>query len=210
MSRLRYALYVSVSTASESSSGGTTNFVPDPEAQEQPLREVIEQRGGHLYKVFFDRLSGEKEQRPSLDALMVEARRRAFDVLVVWSFDRLARSVKQLVLTIEEFRVLGIDFVIHQEAVDTTSPAGKVMLDMIAAMAQLERSVVNEKVVVDVQYASQRGTGSRKLVGRPRVIFSYSKAHELRTEGWSWRKIAKTLGASVTSVRRACKDPMDR
>jgi DNA invertase Pin-like site-specific DNA recombinase len=205
MSTLRYALYVSVSSASESSPEDATNFDQDPEAQEQPLRELIAQRGGHLYKTFFDRVSREKEHRPGLDALMVEARRRAFDVLVMWRFDRLARSVKQLVLILEEFRGLGIDFVSHQEALDTTTQIGKPVLTIIAAMAELERRVVEEKVVVYLQNVRQQGKRSGKPIGRPRAIFSRSKARELRTQGWSWRKIAKTVGVSTTTVRRACK-----
>jgi DNA invertase Pin-like site-specific DNA recombinase len=106
--------------------------------------------------------------------------------------------VKKLVLALEEFRVLGIDFVSHEEAVDTTKPLGKIIINMIASMAELERGVVRERVVV-----------GGKRIGRPRAIFSSSEAIDLRAQGWSWRKIAKTVGASATTVRRACKGQID-
>jgi DNA invertase Pin-like site-specific DNA recombinase len=170
MSTLRYALYVRVSTASKACPGEATNIDQDPEAQEQPLREFITQRGGELFKIFFDCASVEKERRPGLDALIADARRREFDVIVVWSFDRFAPGVKQLILALEEFRVLGIGFVSYKERVDTTTPIGKAMLKMIAAMAELEHSIVREKPVIGVRHA----TGTGKSIGRPKAIFSLS------------------------------------
>src|SRR6476661_6618491 len=115
MSVVRCACYVRVSTASKSRQGDTTSFDQNPEVQERPLRELIEKRGWELYRVYSDRASGAKESRPGLDALMADARRGAFHVVVVWRFDRFARSVKQLVLALDEFRSLGIDFVSHHE-----------------------------------------------------------------------------------------------
>jgi DNA invertase Pin-like site-specific DNA recombinase len=112
----RVAFYTRVSTSSKSKEADTVSFVQNPEVQEQPLRDMITQRRWNLYRGYSDRASGAKEKRTGLDALMAGARRGLFDVVIVWRFDRFARSVKQLVLGLEEFRALGIDFVSHQEA----------------------------------------------------------------------------------------------
>src|SRR6266705_27819 len=117
-----------------------------------------------------DRAGGDKESRPGLDALMGDARRGAFNVVIVWRFDRFARSVKQLVLALEEFRSLGMDFVSHQEALDTSAPMGKAMFTIIAAMAELERSVIRERVVAGLEHARQYGTRSGRPVGRPAAV----------------------------------------
>lgn len=128
------ASYLRVSTTTKSQHGEALAFDQDPAVQEQPLRELAAQRGWTVAQVYSDRASGAKERRPGLDALMADARRGAFDVMVVWRFDRFARSVRQLVLALEEFQGLGIDFVSHQEALDTSTPMGKAMFTIIAAM----------------------------------------------------------------------------
>ena len=135
---------------------------------------------------------------------MADARRGTFDVVIVWRFDRFARSVKQLVLALEEFRTLGIDFVSHQEALDTSTPMGKAMFAIIAAMAELENSVIRERVIAGVQYAKQHGTRSGEPIGRPRAVFRRDEARALRAQGLSWKQIAQKLGTSAASVRRAC------
>jgi DNA invertase Pin-like site-specific DNA recombinase len=161
----RACLYLRVSTASKTKYDNST-FNQNPAVQLQPLRELIAQRGGQLYGIYSDRASGAKERRPGLDELMADARRGAFDVVVVFRFDRFARSVKQLVLALEEFRSLGIDFISHQGALDTPTPTGKAMFTIIAAMAELERSVIRERVVAGTEYARLRGTKS----GKPSVV----------------------------------------
>jgi len=134
--------------------------------------------------------------------MMADARRGLFDIVIVWRFDRFARSVRQLVNALEEFRGLGIDFVSHQEAVDTSTPMGKVMFTVIAAMAELERSVIRERVIAGIEFARQHGTKSGKEMGRPRVIFRRDRAIELRKAGMSWGEIAKELGVGATTIRR--------
>jgi DNA invertase Pin-like site-specific DNA recombinase len=119
---------------------------------------LIAQRGWTLYRLYSDRASGAKEKRPALDALMADARRGLFDVVVVWRFDPFARSVKQLVLALEECRSLGVDFISHQEALDTSTPMGRVMFTIIAAMAELERDVITERTAGGLEYARQHGT----------------------------------------------------
>ena len=148
---LRACAYLRVSTASKTKHGDAIVFDQDPAVQEQPLRDLIAQRGWALYRVYSDRASGDKERRRGLDELITDARRGAFDVVVVYRFDRFARSVKQLVLALEEFRCLGIDFVSYQEALDTSTPMGKAMFTIIAAMAELEHSVIRERVMAGLE-----------------------------------------------------------
>jgi len=123
-------------------------------------------------------------------------------VVVVWRFDRFARSVRQLVNALEEFRVLGIDFVSHQEALDTSTPMGKAMFAVIGAMAELERDVIRERVVAGLDHARRSGTKSGRAIGRPRIIARWDRIVELRSAGWSWARISQETGVSESSVRR--------
>ncbi len=216
----RAAAYVRVSTAKRSRHGDTLAFDQDPAVQEKPLRELVAQRGWELRRVYTDRASGAKERRPGLDQLMADARRGEFEVVVVWRFDRFARSVKQLVLALKEFRALGIDFISHQEALDSSTPMGKAMFTIIAAMAELERSVIRERVIAGLDYARERGTRSGKAVGRPKAVFRRDQVAALRSQGLSWRRVARSLGVGEGTVRRvlaqaapaepptACQNPL--
>jgi DNA invertase Pin-like site-specific DNA recombinase len=133
---------------------------------------------------------------------MDDARCGAFDVLLVWRFDRFARSIEQLVLALAEFKALGIDFVSCQEALDTSTPMGKAMFTIIGAMAELERNVIRERVVSGLEYARKHGTKSGKAIGRPKAVFDRAKVAEFRDAGESWRDIADVLGVGVGTVRR--------
>ena len=165
MKAIRACAYLRVSTDSKTKRGDTDVYDQDPSVQEQPLRDLIGQHGWTLYRIYSDRASGAKEKRPGLAALMADARRRLFDVVIVFRFDRFARSTKQLILALEEFRALGIEFVSYQEALDTSTPMGKAMFTIIAAMAELERSVIRERVLAGVEYAKRNGTRSGKQSG---------------------------------------------
>jgi len=131
MKAVRCAVYVRVSTPSRSRPGRNPASDQNPDVQEQPLRELVSQRGWQIHCVYSDRASGAKEKRPGLDSLMRDARQGAFNTVVVWRFDRFARSVEQLVLALEEFRALAIDFVSHREALDTSTPMGKAMFTVV-------------------------------------------------------------------------------
>ena len=199
----RAVIYLRVSTSSRSKHGDKLTYDQDPAMQEAPLRDLIAQRGWSLVNVYSDRASGARESRPGLNQLLADARRGQLDVVVVWRFDRFARSVRQLVLAMEEFRSLGVDFVSHQEALDTLTPMGKAVFTIIAAMAELERNIIRERVVAGLDHARLQGTKSGKPVGRPRAIFRRDQVVELRQKGLSWNQIARELGVSATTVRRA-------
>jgi len=201
----KVAIYVRVSTATKSQHGDAVNFIQNLEVQEQPLRDLITQRGWNLHQVYSDRASGAKERRPGLDALMADARRGLFDVVIVGRFDRFARSVKQLVLGLEEFRALSIDFVSHQEALDSSTPLGKAMFTIIGAMAELERNIIRERVLAGVEHARRNGTKSGKAVGRPKAVFDPADVVRLRQHGLSWREIARKLRVGGATARRAYK-----
>jgi DNA invertase Pin-like site-specific DNA recombinase len=148
----RAALYVRVSTNDQST-----------DAQESELRDYAKNRGWLVHEVYKDKgISGAKAQRPALTKLFADCRKRAVDVLVVWKFDRFARSLKQLVGALEEFRALGIDFVSCTEAVDTSIPTGELIFQIFGAIAQFERSLIAERVKAGIAQAKREG----RRVGR--------------------------------------------
>jgi DNA invertase Pin-like site-specific DNA recombinase len=131
------------------------------------LREYIERRGWKLAEEYIDEgVSGARERRPALDRLMVGASRRAFDAVVVFRFDRFARSVSRLARAFDEFRALGIEFVSLHEAVDTSTPMGRAMFHIAGAFAELEREIIRERVKAGLANARRRG----RKVGRPRAL----------------------------------------
>ena len=136
------------------------------------LREYIGRRGWQLAEEYIDEgVSGSKERRPSLDRLMVGAKRRAFDAVVVFRFDRFARSVTHLARGLDEFRALGVEFVSLHEAVDTSTTMGRAMFHIAGAFAELEREIIRERVKAGLLNAKRRGT----KVGRPRSLVNPSK-----------------------------------
>ena len=180
------AIYARVSTTEQST-----------EPQLLDLRRYTDQRGWDLYQIYDDQgISGTRDRRPALDALMNDARKRRFNTVLVWRFDRFARSTKHLVLALEEFKNLGIDFVSYQENVDTSSPLGAAIFTIISAVAQLERDIIAERVKAGLRRAETNG----KRLGRPEVGVSADKARTMRSEGLSLRAIAKRIGVSHTKV----------
>jgi len=141
--------------------------------------------------------SGAKDSRPQLNELMAAARKRLFDAVVVWRFDRFARSTKHLLLALEEFRSLGIQFISYQENIDTSSPLGQALFTIVSAVAQLERDLIRERVSAGVRNARACG----KQLGRPRRIVNHAEVRRLRSEGASLRQIAAKLGVGYGTVR---------
>ncbi|MFQ5948793.1 MAG: recombinase family protein, partial [Acidimicrobiia bacterium] len=148
---------------------------------------------------FVDRgVSGAKERRPALDRLMKAAWAGHLQVVLVWRFDRFARSVKQLVAALETFRSLNVGFVSLQEQLDTSTPIGRAMFTIIGAMAQLERDIIRERVKAGLERAKARGI----RLGRPRVPVAADELVTLRAQGLSFGEITRRLRCSRSTVRR--------
>jgi DNA invertase Pin-like site-specific DNA recombinase len=190
---MRVAIYARVSTA---------NNGQDPTMQTRELREYAERRGWTIASEYVDiGISGTKEKRPELDRLMSDAHRRRFDAVVVWKFDRFARSVSHLLRALETFKAQGIEFVSFSEQLDTSTPAGKLVFTVLGAVAELERSLIVERVKAGLRNARAKG----KKLGRPRVYPDPHRIAALRAEGLSWAKIASRLGVGEGTVYRAAQ-----
>ena len=182
----RVAIYGRVSTADQST-----------DSQILDLRRYVTDRGWQIFKEYCDNgISGSKGSRPALNQLMDDARKRKFDGVLVWRFDRFARSTKHLILALEEFRNLGIDFASYQENIDTSSPLGSAIFTIISAVAQLERDIIAERVKAGLRRAKENG----KRLGRPKACVDPQEVHLLHSQGLSHRSIAEQLGISHSTV----------
>ena len=187
---MRAALYCRVSTSGNGQS---------PEMQVRELREYCERRGWEVAGEYVDTgISGTKERRPELDRLMCDAHKRRFDVVAVWKFDRFARSVSHLLRALETFKALRIEFVSYSEQMDTSTPTGKMIFTVLGAVAELERSLIVERVRAGLRNARAKG----KQLGRPRVNANPSRIASLRSEGLSWAAIGARLNVGEATVYR--------
>jgi DNA invertase Pin-like site-specific DNA recombinase len=174
--------------------------------QTRELQEYCERRGWQVIGEYVDLgISGAKEKRPELDRLMADAHRRHFDAVVVWKFDRFARSVSHLLRALETFKALGVEFVSLSEQVDTSTPMGKMIFTVLGAVAELERSLIAERVRAGLRNAKAKG----KRLGRPRVEVDHAQIVSLRSEGRSWAAIAAEIGVGEGTVRRRWLGPPD-
>lgn len=177
----------------------TSNGQQSPDMQLQALREYCAARGFAIYREYVDEgISGAKDSRPALNELMDNARKRKFDIVCVWKFDRFARSTKHLLSALDEFKNLGIDFISYSENIDTSTPLGKAVFTIVAAIGELERSLIVERVKAGLKAAKARG----KRVGRPKTKFDSTAALQLKSGGFKVREIAARLGASKSTVAR--------
>jgi DNA invertase Pin-like site-specific DNA recombinase len=189
----RIALYARISTSSSGQS---------PEMQLRELREYCERRGWMIAGEYVDMgISGAKDRRPELDRLMADAHKRRFDVIAVWKFDRFARSVSHLLRALDTFRVLGIEFASLSESLDTATPAGRMVFTVLGAVAELERSLIAERVRAGLRNARAKG----KRLGRPRVAVDVARIGRLRSQGHSWAKIADLLGVGEGTIYRLAR-----
>jgi DNA invertase Pin-like site-specific DNA recombinase len=183
----------------------STNNGQDPEMQLRELREYCQRRNWEVAREYVDiGISGAKEKRPELDRLIADAHRRHFDAVVVWRFDRFARSVSHLLRALETFRSLGIEFVSLSEQVDTSTPTGKMIFTVLGAVAELERTLITERVRAGVRNARAKG----KRLGRPSKLADTGEIKRLRAQGASWRSIGKELGVAPATALHAAKKPV--
>jgi DNA invertase Pin-like site-specific DNA recombinase len=187
----RVAIYARVSTDGQT-----------PENQTRELRAVAERHGWEVVEEYVDAgVSGAKgrDQRPAFDAMLKGAMRREFDVIMSWSVDRLGRSLQHLVEFLSEVHAKGVDLYLHQQGIDTTTPAGKAMFQMCGVFAEFERAMIQERVKAGLERAKAQG----KVLGRPKVKEGTEVAiRRLRDTGMGKRKIAGQLGVGVSTVMR--------
>ncbi len=187
----KVAIYVRVSTKDQS-----------VDMQLNDLQRYSRERGFSIYKIYKDNgFSGSQESRPALSELMNDAKKRKFDIVLVWRFDRFARSTKHLITALHEFRNLGIDFISYQENIDTSSPLGEAIFTIISAMATLERDIIAERVRGGLRKAKANG----KRLGRPKHTVDTEKVIEYRKQNKSIRQIAGEMNLSRGTVERTLK-----
>ena len=189
----RVALYARVSTR---------NGHQDPETQLQELRQVAERAGWTVTSEYVDHgISGSKgrSERPEFDRLCTDATRRRFDVIAAWSVDRLGRSLQDLVGFLGDLHAQGADLYLHQQGIDTTTPGGKALFQMMGVFAEFERAMIRERVAAGLNRARNQG----KRLGRPKVADSKAETvRALRAEGKGIKKIASEAGVGVGTVKR--------
>ena len=189
----RAAIYARVSSADQT-----------PENQLQVLRAFAAARGWAVTEFVDHGVSGAKERRPQLDALLADVRRRKFDLVLVTKLDRLARSTRHLVTLAAELEALGVDLVVLDQAIDTTTPSGRLLFHVLAAIAEFERDLIRDRVIAGLRRARAQG----RRLGRPRSQHvDVDRARALLREGLSRRAVARALGVHHRAVARALAQP---
>lgn len=190
---MKAAIYARVSTTDQ------TNAI-----QVAELKDYVERRGWTLASVYQDQMSGAKVSRPGLDQLMADARCRRFDVVVVWKLDRFGRSLVHCVSGIQDLASMGIRFIATSQGLDTdeSNPASKLLMHILAAVAQFERELIHERVSAGMRAARKHGTKTRNPIGRPRRIFDREEVVRLRRTGLSIERIARQMRIGVGTVVR--------
>lgn len=186
----RAALYLRVSTVDQ-----------HPETQLLDLRQMAAQRGYTIFHEYTDRISGAKAKRPGLDQMMSDARRGRFDVVLVWVSDRIARSVKHFLDVLDELSRIGVEFVSFRENIDTAGQLGRAIIVIIGAIAELERSLIVERV----RAGMRRGRLDGQRIGRQPLQLDDAAIVRDRRLGQSLRKIAKGHRVSTATVQRVLR-----
>lgn len=190
MANNRCAIYARCSTGEQ-----------NPAMQVSELREYADRRGFQVVGEFVDVASGSVDSRPELNKVLVLAKQRKIDVLLCWKVDRLGRSLRHLVNVIAELDAVGVSFVSLKDNLDFSTPAGRLMFNVIGAMAQFERDLIRERTVSGMAAARRRGA----RIGRPRVEVDAVKIRGLRSQGLSWDAIALQTGRSRETCRLSAR-----
>ncbi|HEX6880230.1 MAG TPA: recombinase family protein [Terriglobales bacterium] len=186
----RAALYLRVSTPDQ-----------NLDTQMLDLQTMASQRRLQIVAEYSDKISGAKARRPGLDQLMADARRGKFDVLLIWAFDRIARSTRHFLEILDELNHLNIEFISFRENIDTGGPLGRAMIVIIGAIAELERNLIKERVKAGMRRARFEG---RRIGREPLNVDSYALVRD-RDRGMSLKELAKTYRISRASVCRVLK-----
>ena len=186
----RAALFMRVSTLDQ-----------HPESQLHNLRQMAAQRGYEIVHEYTDRISGAKATRPRLDQMMADARRGRFYIVLVWASDRIARSVKHFLDVLDELNRLGIEYVSFRENIDTAGPLGRAIVVIIGAIAELERSLIVERVRAGMRRARLEG----QHIGRNPLVLDHAGIQQDRSSGQSLRQIAKGHRISTATVQRVLR-----
>jgi len=167
--------------------------------QDDETMELVERRGWKLLDTFTDHgVSGAKERRPALDKMAAYLKRHKVNAVVVWKADRLFRSLRNMVVTLDEWSSMGIGFTSATEVFDSTTPQGKLLLHLTSAFAEFERSIIAERTRAGIAAARRRGA----VLGRPRARLDDEELRELKSGGMSVRDIAAKLGVGSSTVQR--------
>ncbi len=168
--------------------------------QLRELRDFVRRSGWKIFNEYTDQgYTGANTKRPAFAELMSAAKKRRFDILLVWKLDRLSRSLKDLINTLDELGSSGIHFISYDNNLDTTTPTGKLVFQIIGAVAEFEKDIIRERVKAGLENARQKG----KRLGRPSLNnYIFNKAMILRKEGLSYRKIEKQLGVGEGTIRK--------
>ena len=188
----RAVLYMRVSTLDQ-----------HPESQLHNLRQMAGQRGYEIVHEYTDRISGAKARRPRLDQMMADARRGRFYIVLVWASDRIARSVKHFLDVLDELNRLGIEYVSFRENIDTAGPLGRAIVVIIGAIAELERSLIVERVRAGMRRARLEG----QHIGRNPLVLDHAGIQQDRSRGQSLRQIARGHCISTATVQRVLRKP---
>ncbi|HWR35039.1 MAG TPA: recombinase family protein [Clostridia bacterium] len=187
----RAALYMRVSTVDQ-----------HPETQLHDLRGLVAQRGFQVVQEYTDKISGAKAKRPGLDQLLADARRGKFDIVIVWAFDRMARSVRHFLEVLDDLNQLQIEFISFRENVDTSGPLGRALVVIIGAIAELERNLIIERVRAGMRRARLEG----RRIGREPLNVDRQALLRDRGRGMSLTDLAKAYRISRTSVCRVLRE----
>jgi DNA invertase Pin-like site-specific DNA recombinase len=182
---MRAAIYARVSTCEQ-----------EPENQLAELRRYVAARAWDAHEYVDRGISGAKDRRPALDQLVADARRRRFDALVVWRLDRLGRNLRHLITLLEELQALGSAFVSLGEGIDATTPAGKLQMHILGAIAEFERERIRERVLAGLQRARSQGT----RLGRPTAAVPHERLQRVRD--LPINVAAERLGVSRSTIKR--------
>ena len=187
----RAALYMRVSTLDQ-----------HPETQLYNLHEMAKQRDYEIVEEYTDMISGAKARRPGLDAMMRDARRGQFDVVLVWASDRIARSVKHFLEVLDELNRLNVEFISFRQQIDTGGPLGRAVVVIIGAIAELERSLIVERVRAGMRRAKLEG----RHIGRKALVLDRAAILRDRQQGHSRGQLAKSYLVSRTTIHRVLSE----